>query len=177
MVKSISRPSFLLKIIDEMWKWWLHCIKLDHLPTQLYISGTCSDLETWILALRLCAYCFTIQKIAKSLGKTHWKQVSDEGLFFLMWEIFQMALIQILICYACLASSNLTQTFPKLPQASKSLLLIEGNTYFLITSLREWRWHLLCTEAAHHTGELGHSTMIWACPYRALCTFCPNTYG
>lgn len=50
-----------------------------------------------------------------------------------MGEIFQTALIQILICYACLASSNLTQAFPKLPKANETLLFIEGNTYFLIT--------------------------------------------
>lgn len=39
-----------------------------------------------------------------------------------MWEILQMALIQILICYACLESSNLTQVFPKLPKANETLV-------------------------------------------------------
>jgi len=46
-----------------------------------------------------------------------------------MWEIFQMALIQIVIGYACLVSSNLTQAFPKLPKAKETLVL--------------WRKHLI----------------------------------
>lgn len=40
-----------------------------------------------------------------------------------------MALIQILIGYACLVSSNLTQAFPNLPKAKETLVL--------------WRKHLI----------------------------------
>lgn len=82
------------------------------------------------LSTEICAYCFTIQKTAKSLGKIHRKQVTQWWELFLMREIFQMALIQILICYACLAPSNLTQAFPSCKRQSKLFCSLKKTLIF-----------------------------------------------
>lgn len=105
--------------------------KADHLPIQLYLRDLfCLSGDT-NLALRyvLTALQFRKQVFGKNTLKTSSWVVRT---FFLMWELFRMALIQNLICYECLASSNLTQAFPKLPRQPK-LLFTEGNTYFLLT--------------------------------------------
>lgn len=94
-------------------------------------------------------------------------------------KYFKLALTQIPICYACLASSHLTQAFPnpsrqmKLFCSLKKMLIFRG-----LFSLKHPKQRLFCMETGPHTQVL--DALLWSNhdlhSHTKPLAFCPNSY-